>query len=670
LRAKGSRRGHGLGASTVGAALTLAALLSLTGLAMLGASAAPAAPPSAFGPLASNLTLGFHQTCPILCSVSGSAMAFDPSLGVAVAFGGEFDRKPGPWFLDNATWGYGRSGWTALPTTGDPTGRAEALMAYDDSSGQMVLFGGYDPNTLASLNDTWALTNQSWSNVSGSPSPPATSALTSSMVYDQKDGYVVLYDAAPGRAPQTWTYSAGRWTKIAGTGPSLSGGQSMSYDTAVGGAILFGGTNLTKGTLSNETWKFSAGRWTDLTHFSPASPIGRVGAILVPAGPTGKLLLYGGLGATVSHGGYGGRVVLNDTWTYQGGLWTRAKHTHAGPPASAGGAASYDSNSHCALVLGGATANQSFLSAFTEWCNGTWSPLPYPQGPADRTGASLAYDGGSFQTLLFGGANGRYFFNSTWAYAGGNWSQVRSVLAPSPRDNASMVYDSVDREMVLFGGYNGTYLSDTWVFVKGQWSRLTTPIAPPARESASIGYDPASGGVVLFGGYDGSYLNDTWIFHGGNWTNVSSLSKREPLARAGAAMSYDPAMTDLVLFGGDGPGKLGPYSDTWVLNHGVWSEVKVPAAGRPVGVAFAGLTYQPGVGLLLLGGFNASNARNHYPGLSAVLAGHNWTNVTPGAAALLTERQDFGMVYDPIEGYTVVFGGYWAGNVYGDTLID
>ena len=46
-------------------------------------------------------------------------------------------------------------------------------MAYDAATGQLVLFGGFDQQHGADLNDTWTWNGTTWTQLSPATSPPA-----------------------------------------------------------------------------------------------------------------------------------------------------------------------------------------------------------------------------------------------------------------------------------------------------------------------------------------------------------------------------------------------------------------------------------------------------------------------------------------------------------------
>ena len=79
-----------------------------------------------------------------------SAVAYDASVDAVVAFGGMPQST-----LSNETWWFNRTtgGWVRAPSLNAPSPREESAMAYDNRTGDLVLYGGFD--SYGQLTDTW-----------------------------------------------------------------------------------------------------------------------------------------------------------------------------------------------------------------------------------------------------------------------------------------------------------------------------------------------------------------------------------------------------------------------------------------------------------------------------------------------------------------------------------
>ena len=98
----------------------------------------------------------------------------------------------------------------------------------------------------------------------------------------------------------------------------------------------------------------------------------------------------------VLFGGLAGQVLLDDTWTFNGGAWSHRQ---------------------------GLTAN-----------------------PRARQGAAMAFDEVNRQTVLFGGLGGGGPLNDTWIWDGSAWQQRHPSQSPSPREGASLAFDQAIRD--------------------------------------------------------------------------------------------------------------------------------------------------------------------------------------------------------------------------------
>ena len=284
----------------------------------------------------------------------------------------------------------------------------------------------------------------------------------------------------------------------------------MAYDYATKSTLLFGGLNRTQ---LGDTWSFRQ-EWTEL---SPAtSPSTRSGPGMTWDGTAGNIVLFGGVDSSGE--------CLNDTWTWDGTVWT-----------------------------------QQFPAV---------SP---PARYFDTQG--MAYDAATQSVLLFGGGNSASALGDTWTWDGAakTWTQQFPVASPSARI-AAMAYDAVTRTVVLFGGVDGAVqYTDTWTWDGMTWTQHLPATAPPARTGTGMAYDAAHGGVVLFGGYAGIWedsLNDTWTWNGINWTKMNPATV--PPNRYWAGMTYDPLVRGVMMFGG--------YSST-VTRADSWFYGLVPVSG-------------------------------------------------------------------------------------------
>jgi len=124
-------------------------------------------------------------------------LTYDTTHDQVVMFGGFGTCVNGPYCSD--TWLWNGSNWSQANPVNSPSGRAGAAMAYDATSGNVVLFGGLQSGSNR-LSDTWLWNGSNWTLVSPATVPPARAS--GSMVYDAALGEIVMFGAS---APAAWT---------------------------------------------------------------------------------------------------------------------------------------------------------------------------------------------------------------------------------------------------------------------------------------------------------------------------------------------------------------------------------------------------------------------------------------------------------------------------------
>jgi PKD repeat protein len=237
---------------------------------------------------------------------SSAAAAYDPSLLGVVVFGGYNYNSASPYMND--TWLFKDGNWTPLPTSVAPSVRSESAMAYDPSLGELVLFGGRDSSGY--LNDTWVYGASGWSQLSVSQAPPPLSG--GAMAFDANISELVLYGG--GNATEnfnaTWTLNDIAWSPL--VTPFSPGGQYLvSMTTLPNGTVLLCGTlNGTSLTPPIVAWEISGGGWVPVG--GDSGPSSRAGAAMTYDSTDGYALLFGG---RYFYGG-AGEESLNDSWAF------------------------------------------------------------------------------------------------------------------------------------------------------------------------------------------------------------------------------------------------------------------------------------------------------------------------------------------------------------------
>jgi hypothetical protein len=368
------------------------------------------------------------------------------------------------------TWTWNGTGWTQLHPETEPPARWDAVMAYDPSTGDLVLFGGRGGAMgTTPLGDTWIWNGRNWANVT--PKVPADS-------------------------------------------PAARFQPAFAYDPSTGQLLLFGGSNYTS--LFNDTWTWTGGIWRQL---SPAhGPAGRKGSLLGYDSASGQLLLFGGFGAES----------YNDTWTWSGSDWTQLHPTSA-PPGYFGESMAYDPIDSALVLFGGESLTGSSPTFNETWSwNGThWIENDPVQSPLPREGAGMVFDPATNQLLVTGGLHSESgpVYGDTWSYTdlteNGYWLGTKggAVLTAGGAVPASStagapvvaIAASPDREGYLSATAGGTVQASGDIVARGGLTaadRGDTTAVGIAVTADGGGYwlATANGGVFAFGdaGYFGS----------------------------------------------------------------------------------------------------------------------------------------------------------------------
>ncbi len=334
---------------------------------------------------------------------------------------------------------------------------------------------------------------------------------------------------------------------------SVDGDGAMAYDVADGYVVLFGGTwcNTVGCYFSNETWTYQGGVWTNITLSAGTPPSGRFGMGLVFDSQDGYLLGWGGEAGT---GSCYRLAYCIDTWKFLGGTWTNLTTT-----------------TNCVFL--GKAGSQS--------CSTT----DLARGFAGATSAQLVNDPADGYVLLAtsGGNNSNNGGGAgVWTYRAGNWTDwnynwTSHKTLQTPRFGA-IAYDAADGYVVAFGnsadhagddepGYPWLPTDTTWKWENGTWTNVTATagVAPSPRYDPSVAYDSTDGLLVLYGGWSytcttwvnyqftGGFVsiefNDTWGFSGGRWTNLTETTTTGVRNDFVGELKDDPADRGLLSFG-------------------------------------------------------------------------------------------------------------------------
>jgi hypothetical protein len=286
----------------------------------------------------------------------GSSMAYDAATDSTVLFGGSSAFVPGVSYDDTWVW---HGGWTQLSPATSPSARGSAGMAYDASTGTVVLFGGEDSATNGSVfGDTWT-----W------------------------DG-------------TTWTQQFPPFSPAA----RMSRG-TMAYDPVTETVLLFGGTGADNGDYGgvtyNDTWEWN-GRTETWTEVLPSSSPSPRQAPIAYDSLTKTVVLFGG----DNGGGDCCRIYYSDTWNWDGSTWVQQAPA-VSPSARTAAPMAYDSSLGEVVVFGGTSGPPNALNDTWGWNGKTWEELSLATEPSARYVSSVDFDSTTDGLVLFWRGVGR-----------------------------------------------------------------------------------------------------------------------------------------------------------------------------------------------------------------------------------------------------------------------
>jgi len=585
------------------------------------------------------------------------AMAYDPTLGLIVLFGGSLYVG-----RSDETWGYDPNAnvWVNLLPVGRPSARSMHVMGYDSWAGRVVVFGG---GTSGGYNaETWAYdsTANLWTNME--PTSRPSPRYLSGMAFDAGTGHFVLFGGWTGPLGQevsddVWTYNltANQWRNMPPIkGPSGRYGHAMVYDTDAGRSILFGGFEVAGHSYETWAYDFAANTWTNTAPM--ARPNGRGWHAMAYHAPSNRVILFSGLEVA---------GVYPETWAYDFATNTWANMAPAvSPSGREEHAMAYDPRADKIILFGGWKGpGMSSETWAYDFVTNTWTNMAPTAAPLARYGHAMVYDPRAGGIVLFGGWSDAGMSDETWLYnfTANIWTNMAPTTRPSAREGHSMAYDVALGRIVLFGGavgWGGPYVSETWTYdiAANAWREVTSGTRLSGRSWHAMAYDAVAGRTVLFGGYTNWGLNDeTWAYDSAanEWTKIAP--NREPSPRFGHAMVYDAGVGQSILFGGNFA--LDVSNETWAydLASNLWT--KMNPTMRPSGRYDHAMAYDARAGrIVLFGGWTMGGLSSETWAYDS--ATETWTKMAPITSP--SARFLHAMVYDATTGLIVLFGGWLA----------
>ena len=234
------------------------------------------------------------------------AMANDWNSDMIVMFGGYGLNDTGFYAYRNDTWIYyaDRDLWLEIPDAGGPAPRYQHAMAFDNITGDVILYGGYGMNETGyyqRFNDTWAfnIQTQKWNKIDTPMNPGKRSY--HKMAGDHGGNIMMFggYIDGVGYDESTWRYREGNWTMVESTThPEPLRYHAMKHDREHDLIVVFGGYKLSAPYYSDDTWVLdgTTGSWALIE--TNTTPIARYYHDMAYDVTAERMVLFGGYIAT------------------------------------------------------------------------------------------------------------------------------------------------------------------------------------------------------------------------------------------------------------------------------------------------------------------------------------------------------------------------------------
>lgn len=568
----------------------------------------------------------------------------------------------------------------AASTFAEPAGRANLMMAYDNESDVVIIYGGWNEPLPYELGDTWSYDYNTNKFVDMSPASAPPVREVGAMAYDSQSDRIVMFGGIEDYATRldrndTWAYdyNTNTWTNMNPIlAPDVRDAFGMVYDSESDRIIIFGGYDSAHHVTLNDTWAYDleSNTWEEM---NPATaPSERYFPGMAYDEESDRVILFGG----VFQGGLG-----DDTWAYDYNTDTWVELSPGtNPVGRKAHAMTYDDESDRVVMFGGAGGNSLALDDIWtfDFNSLTWERKYSSYQPTARLRHSMVYDSESDVIISFGGTevtyeNGPMIDDDvTWAYDmnANHWRQM-SPITQTEGNEVMMAFDSESNMTIIFGGRDMTpsvRLSkmDTWAYDASTDSYFNmSPIVTPAIKSmGDMVYDSQSDVCVMFGGLEdpmaATPTAETWLydFNSNTWTNASPSAA--PPVRYVNRMAYDSKSDRTILFGGyDGSLLLG---DTWAydVESNTWEEMSPTLS--PDGRVDHMMTYDwESDRVILFGGQTTISLGQTNDTWAYDYDTDTWQEMSPTTAP--PSRAITSMAYDNESDTIVLFGGFGESGV-------
>lgn len=182
----------------------------------------------------------------------GPRLAYDSESDRVILFGGFYYRRY-RYFNETLAYDFNTDLWTQMEPAISPPGRNYHAMAYDAESDRVLVWGGFDTDGIAPIDDSmWAydFNSDTWEEFKPNGGPVPAGRDYANMAYDAESDRTILFGgvlagASEGR-DETWAYdyNANTWILMSpDIHPEPRTRHAMTYDDSADRVILFGGVS-------------------------------------------------------------------------------------------------------------------------------------------------------------------------------------------------------------------------------------------------------------------------------------------------------------------------------------------------------------------------------------------------------------------------------------------
>ena len=354
-----------------------------------------------------------------------SAAAYDTAAGQTVRFGGRGSTQSTP---NSVTGLYRSSRWRPFVATSTPRPRSMPLFRRDAERDVLWLFGGLSEysylNVIDYLNDLWRYQNGVWHPIAHASNTPLACATPIGALDTDRNVLIVVCEGT-----EVAEWNGEEWKTFSGlsTTPPPRRFAGGAYDQTLKKFVMFGGYDQFGG-YRQDTWTWNGTAWAEIK--PKTKPEHRAQPVMWYDPLAKKTIVYSGAG-TGSIEDHAER--FSDMWSFNGTEWTRITET-AAPGIRFAPQVALDPNTGKLVMFGGLRAtidendrvSQFYDNDLWIWdgASSTWAEVQTENAPQARQNAAFDYDPVSGKFVLFGGFFGNMYLSDRWLWDGETWTVV------------------------------------------------------------------------------------------------------------------------------------------------------------------------------------------------------------------------------------------------------